>query len=354
MKPIKLGMVGLGRAGNGMHLPELEGKDEMFQIYAVCDLIEERRNSVAEKYGAKAYATIEELLADPEVEIVDIATRSCDHYKHACMALKAGKSVFLEKPICTNYEDAKALIELADSLKDKVTLYIRHNRRWEAKFEKAMEICNSGIIGNVYEVKLTRNGFTTRNDWQTIDTYGGGQLLNWGPHIIDHALNFTGGDYTDIYAETRQILASGNCEDHIKLLMTGVNGRIVDMEISSGCATRTHEIMAYGDRGILYDTGVENSQLEWRYVKPGQEIPRLPASDLTPGTDPNFKKAPAIEWRYGGAFVDVLGERLDETWINMYENYRLGKPYRIKHSEALKVVEVISKIKEIVAKKNAK
>ena len=95
MKPIKLGMVGLGRAGNGMHLPELEGKDEMFQIYAVCDIIEERRNNVAEKYGAKAYATIEELLADPEVEIVDIATRSCDHYKHACMALKAGKSVFL-------------------------------------------------------------------------------------------------------------------------------------------------------------------------------------------------------------------------------------------------------------------
>lgn len=353
MKPIKLGMVGLGRAGNGMHLPELEDKEEMFQIYAVCDLIEERRNSVAEKYGAKAYATIEELVADPEVEIVDIATRSCDHYAHACMALKAGKSVFLEKPICCNYADAKALMELVDSLPD-VKLYVRHNRRWEAKFVKAMEVVNSGIIGNVYEVKLTRNGFATRNDWQTIDTYGGGQLLNWGPHIIDQALNFAGGDYTDIYAETRQILASGNCEDHIKMLMTGINGRIVDMEISSGCATAMHEIVAYGDRGILYDTGVEHSQLEWRYVKPDMEIPRLPASDATPGTDPNFKKAPAIEWRYGGAFVDVFGERLDDTWIAMYEDYRLGKPYPILHSEALKVVEVISKIKEIMAAKTAK
>lgn len=149
-------------------------------------------------------------------------------------------------------------------------------------------------------------------------------------------------------------MASGNCEDHIKLLLTGINGRIIDMEISSGCAARQHEIVAYGDRGILYDTGMENSQLEWRYVKPDQEVERLPASDATPGTDPNFKKAPAIEWRYGGAFVDVNGERLDETWVNMYENFREGKPYRIKHSEALKVVEVISKIKEIMAKKNAK
>ena len=335
-------------------MAELEGKEQMFRVYAVCDIIEERRNDTAEKYGAKAYAAIEELIADPEVEIVDIATRSCDHFKHACMALRAGKSVFLEKPICCNYEDAKALMELADSLKDKVTLYIRHNRRWEQKFEKAMEICNSGIIGNVYEVKLTRNGFTTRNDWQTIDTYGGGQLLNWGPHIIDHALNFAGGDYTDIYAETRQILASGNCEDHIKLLLTGINGRIIDMEISSGCAVRQHDIVAYGDRGILYDTGYENSQLEWRYVKPDQEIERPPAVDATPGANSSFKKVPPIEWRYGGAFVGANGRRLDETWVNMYENYRDGKPYRIKHSEALKVVEVISKIKEIMAKKNAK
>lgn len=353
MKPIKLGMVGLGRAGKGMHLAELKGKEELYEIAAVCDIIEERRNTIAEKFGAKAYATIEELIADPEIEIVDIATRSCDHYKHACMALKAGKSVFLEKPICCNYEDAKALMDLAASLPD-VKLYVRHNRRWEEKFVKAMEVIDSGIIGNVYEVKLTRNGFTTRNDWQTIDTYGGGQLLNWGPHIIDHSLRFAGGDYTDLYCETRQILASGNCEDHIKLLLTGINGRIIDMEISSGVAAETHEIVAYGDRGILYDTGREFSQLEWRYVKPGVEIERQPASELTPGTDPNFKKAPSIPWRYGGAFVDVHGERLDQTWVAMYEDYRLGKPYPILHEQALKVVEVISAIKTSMAKKAAK
>ncbi len=353
MKPIKLGMVGLGRAGKGMHLSELKGKDEMFEIAAVCDIIPERRDEIAAQFGAKAYATIEELIADPEVEIVDIATRSCDHYEHACMALKAGKSVFLEKPICCNYDDAKALMELAASLPD-VKLYVRHNRRWEEKFVKAMVVINSGVIGNVYEVRLTRNGFATRSDWQTIDTYGGGQLLNWGPHIIDQSLRFAGGDYTDIFAETRQILASGNCEDHIKLIMTGINGRIIDMEISSGVAAPQHEIIAYGDRGILYDTGLENSQLEWKYVKPDMEIVRQPASDKTPGTDTAFKAAPPLEWRYGGAFVDVMGEPLDQTWIAMYEDYRLGKPYPILHDEALKVVEVISKIKAIMAEKAAK
>ena len=352
MKPIKLGIVGLGRAGNGMHLPELSDKADMFEIAAVCDLIPERREEAAKKFACKSYASIEELIADPDVEIVDIATRSCDHFRHASMALKAGKNVFLEKPICCNYADAKALMELADSLPN-VKLYVRHNRRWEDKFVKTMNLIDSGLLGNVFEVKLTRNGFTTRNDWQTIDKYGGGQLLNWGPHVIDQALRFCGGDYTDLYCETRQILASGNCEDHIKILMTGINNRIVDLEISSGVAARTPQLMAYGDRGIVYDMGDHGEFLKWRYVKPGTEIEKLPASEETPGATPNFKTTPPIEWVEGGSFVNLFEERLDETWVAMYEDFRLGKPYPILHEQALKVVEVIDKVKTIMKQKNA-
>lgn len=44
-----------------------------------------------------------------------------------------------------------------------------------------MELADSGLLGNVVEVRLARNGFTGRSDWQAIDIYGGGQLLNWGP-----------------------------------------------------------------------------------------------------------------------------------------------------------------------------
>ncbi len=69
-------------------------------------------------------------------------------------------------------------------------LYIRHNRRFEYGFQMVQEIIDSGILGEVYEIKLTCNGFQRRNDWQTLKKYGGRQICNWGPHNIDHAIQF--------------------------------------------------------------------------------------------------------------------------------------------------------------------
>jgi hypothetical protein len=108
-KPIKLGMVGLGRAGFNMHLKEMAGKEDMFSVVAACDVEADRRETMAEKFGCKTYYKIEDIVSDPDVEVIDIATRSNDHFVHAKTALEAGKIVFLEKPMAMTYEEAKAL-----------------------------------------------------------------------------------------------------------------------------------------------------------------------------------------------------------------------------------------------------
>jgi predicted dehydrogenase len=190
MTPIRIGLAGLGRAGWGMHCEELQAFEDKFQIVAVCDPIEERRANAAERYGCAVYEHIEDLIADPKVELVDIATRSCDHYTHVKMALEAGKDVFDEKPMTVNYAEAKALQELAET--SAGNLYIRHNRRFEPAFQHIREIIASGLLGEVYEVKLRRVHYGRRDDWQTLREFGGGQLLNWGPHIVDHSLRLLG------------------------------------------------------------------------------------------------------------------------------------------------------------------
>ncbi|MBE6534853.1 MAG: Gfo/Idh/MocA family oxidoreductase, partial [Ruminococcaceae bacterium] len=247
-KPIKLGMVGLGRAGRTMHLEELEGKDSLFEIYAVCDLERERCEEFKEKFGSKIYKNIEELVEDPEIEVVDIATRSADHYKHAKTALDAGKTVFLEKPMSESYEEAKKLIALGEKFGER-RLFIRHNRRFEAKFMHLNKIIDSGILGEVFFIRRTVANFDHRKDWQTISQYGGGQLLNWGPHIIDQALRFCGGDYKKLFSVTRQIAAAGDCEDFIIATFEGINGRTVEIEISGGTALSVPDYIAYGTRG---------------------------------------------------------------------------------------------------------
>ena len=66
-EPIKLGIIGIGRAGWGMHLKELEGKEDMYKIVAVCDVEADRRKMAEEKFGCKTYERVEDMVFDPDV-----------------------------------------------------------------------------------------------------------------------------------------------------------------------------------------------------------------------------------------------------------------------------------------------
>lgn len=336
-KPIKLGMIGLGRAGYGMHLPEMKGKD-LFEITAVCDVEADRMELMKKEYGSKCYARVEDIVEDPEIEVIDIATRSCDHFTHAMTALQAGKIVFLEKPITMSYAQAKALFSYADSLGGN-NLFVRHNRRFEAMFMEVQDIIASGILGDVYYIKRSVMNFDRRCDWQTLSQYGGGQLLNWGPHLIDQALQFAGGDYKRMNSYTRQIAASGDCEDVVMASFEGVNGRIVEIEISGGAALPMPEYVVHGTRGSLIDKG---DKYIIKYLPEDYVFDPVVSNPHTP-KDAKFHpnpKLPFIEeertWQTNA---------LDHVWEYLYATVREGKEYPIKSSEALKVMEVISEIK---------
>ncbi len=337
-KPIKLGIVGLGRAGYSMHLKEMEGKEDLFTITAVCDVEPDRCENMKEKFGSKTYINIEDLVEDPEVEIVDIATRSCDHFRHAKTALEAGKIVFLEKPITETYEEAKVLMELNERLGGN-KLFIRHNRRFEPKFMQVNKIIESGILGEVYLVHRSVSNYSPRTDWQTLSQYGGGQLLNWGPHIVDQALRFCGGDYKKLQAITRQVTAAGDCEDFVRAVFEGVNDRIVEIEISGGTALPIPEYVLYGTRGALIDKGKTYTikYLPDSYVMPERKAdPHTPEGAKFKAGDPLPFEEEEREWETN---------KLDHTWTYLYEAVREGKAYPIKNEEALKVMETIAEIK---------
>ena len=77
------------------------------------------------------------------------------------------------------YAQAKQMVATARRLKRK--LHVRHNRRFEG-LHAYQEIIKSGILGDVFEIKLRRNNYQRRDDWQTLMKYGGGQLLIWVPY----------------------------------------------------------------------------------------------------------------------------------------------------------------------------
>lgn len=340
MKPINVGLVGLGRAGNGMHRGELRSRQDKFRFCAVCDIIPERTVPFTEEFGSRAYTCIEDLLKDEEVELVTIATRSVDHFRHAKMALLAGKDVMVEKPFSMSLAQVNELIKLG-SQPGGPHLYVRHNRRFEGGFNLANEIIDSGKLGNVYEIKLTRNGYQRRNDWQTLSEFGGGQLLNWGPHIIDHSLRFCGGDYKEMYSNIKQVAAAGDCEDHIKIVFTGINNRIVDMEISGGAALPTPEYLIYGSKGSLVSKG---GGFHLRYLNPEVELSKVVADPSTPGTGSGFGNSEKLEWIEED--VPILRDDMSEIWDALYETIRFGKAFPVTLDQAAKVIEVIEKVKK--------
>lgn len=342
MSKIKVGIWGAGRAGYGMHIGEIGKFPDMFEIVAVCDILPDHCEEFAKKVeGVKTYRDGAEMLADPEVELISIATRSPDHTAHALQALEAGKYIMLEKPIALTYDDALKLKDATEAFPGK--LFCRHNRRFEPAFVHIREIIAAGTIGEVYEVKLRRHGYQRRNDWQTIIACGGGQLNNWGPHIVEHSLRFLDSPVAEIWSDLKKIAAVGDAEDHLKIVMKGENGRIVDMEISGGAAIKEPEYIIFGTKGALTCDGKE---IILKYLDPAQKLEKVEAIPDTPPIKGSFGNSEKLAWIEETLKVaPSCGCDTGDIWKHLYAAVRESEKYPITIDEAIEVVRVTEVVK---------
>ena len=342
-KKIKVGIWGLGRAGYGMHIREAELFPEEYEIVAGCDIDPERCKNMKERCpNVRTYTDGDEFLKDPEVELVAVAVRSADHVAYDIRALEAGKYVLAEKPTALTMEGAERLRAAAAKFPGK--LFFRQNRRFEACFNHVREIIASGILGNVYEIKLCRHNWQFRNDWQTLISCGGGQLNNWGPHLIDHGLQFLESPLKDLWSDLKLVAARGDAEDHLKVIMRGENGRVVDIEISGGVALGSPVYAVYGDRGSLISPDEQDIQL--KYLHPDFEIPTEKSSPDTPPLNGGFGGNVKPRWVRKTIMVEPSNQySLDSIYHEMYLAIREGKTFQITLDEALNVVKVINMVK---------
>lgn len=338
--PVKIGIVGLGRMGWGSHVPAYESRPEQFRVVAACDVEADRLTRAAERLGCRTYGRFEDMIADPEVEIVDIATTSCYHYAQAIAALEAGKGVIVQKPMCMRHSEALAMVDA--SRRNSVPLFVFHNRRFEPAFNHVMEIIDSGLIGDVFEIKLRRNGFSRRNDWQTVLRLGGGQLTNWGPHLIDHGLRLVGGPVADIWSDLKRVAAVGDAEDHFHIILRGENGRVVDIEVSGGAAAPEQVYTVFGTRGGLTS---DDNHIHLRYLDPDHVLPPRPLIDSTPPQDSMYGYPDDLKWIEETIDVSpASGANVGDIWDHFHAALRLGKPFPVTLEESVEVVRVTNEV----------
>ena len=342
--PIRIGIWGLGRAGWGMHCAELDRFKNEFEIVAGCDIDKNRADELAKRYPkARVYTDGNKFLADKNIELVAVAVRSPQHVDYAIRALEAGKLVFLEKPIAISVKGLKKLEQAAKKYPGKI--FLRHNRRFESCFNHVFEIMHSGILGDVYEIKLCRHGYQFRDDWQTIVSCGGGQLNNWGPHLIDQGLRLLESPLASVWSDLKNVASLGDAEDHLKIILKGKNGRIIDIEISGGVALPSPVYAVYGTRGSL--TSDDEQDIKLKYLDPKMKMPKTPAHPETPPRDGGFGGSVQPKWIRKTIMTEPAnGHYSKEIYHILYQTIREGKPYPIKLEEGFEVVRVTEMVKK--------
>lgn len=265
--PIKTGIVGLGRAGWNIHAKRLRS-DARFQISAVTDLESARLEQARDELSCQTYPDAATLLQEADCELVVIASQSVDHAAQSIQSLESGRHVVVEKPMATNLAEADRMIAAAQGAGKK--LWVHQNYRYQADFRHLLEVIQSGILGEVFQIRMRGLGFARRNDWQTLRKYGGGTLNNTGPHFVDMALLLLDSPVEKMFSSLQLTSDAGDAEDHVKLLLQGRNGRVADIEISTSCAFPEPKWTLLSTRGTLVCDG-KTSEIKW-----------FDAADVTP------------------------------------------------------------------------
>ncbi|CAG7645729.1 Gfo/Idh/MocA family protein [Paenibacillus allorhizosphaerae] len=184
MEKLNIGVIGAGSISEH-HLLSYQ-KNAQATIYAICDLNEARAQAKAAKYGAtKVYTDYHELLADPDVDAVSICTWNNTHAEISIAALRAGKNVLVEKPLCRTVEEA---LKVQQAVRETGNiLQVGFVRRYDANAQLMRQFIESGDLGEIYYAKASSiRRLGNPGGWfADQDRSGGGPLIDIGVHVID-------------------------------------------------------------------------------------------------------------------------------------------------------------------------
>lgn len=191
MEKVKWGFIGCGEVTekkSGPAFSRIEGSE----VVAVMSRDEEKVESYAKRHGIrKWYTDAQELIGDEDVNAIYIATPPSSHATFAIMAMKAGKPVYIEKPMAASYEDCTRINRI--SKETGVPCFVAYYRRYLPYFKKVKQLVDEGAVGHVINVQIRfaqppRDlDYNSRHlPWRVQpDIAGGGYFYDLAPHQLD-------------------------------------------------------------------------------------------------------------------------------------------------------------------------
>ena len=189
---LQIGIIGCGGIANKKHMPALRKLNTKASMVAFCDIIPEKAQEAARRYGVKGaavYSDYRELLADKEIDLVHVLTPNNAHCAIVVDSFAAGKHVMCEKPMAATSSDAQKMLDAWKKTDRKFT--IGYQNRFRSDVIPVHEACARGEMGDIYFAKahaVRRRAVPTWGVFMDKEKQGGGPLIDIGTHSLDLTL----------------------------------------------------------------------------------------------------------------------------------------------------------------------
>ena len=326
---IKFGLIGCGRIAQ-RHAEHINSRGE---LVAICDVVREKADELGQKYNAKPYYDIEELLIrEKEIDVVSVCSPNGLHAEHAVKALNAGIHVLCEKPMALNAYQCGEMIKAAERTNKR--LFAIKQNRFNPPVEAVKKVLDEGKLGKVYSIQLScfwnRNPDYYHNSWKGTLKLDGGTLYTQFSHFID-LLYWLIGDIKDV----RAIMANYGHQGIIEFEDTGVvileffNGAIgtINYTVNSYGKNMEGSLTIFAEKGTVKIGGQYLNELEYQNIE-GYKIENLPEGNKAN----NYG-------HYQGSMSNH-----DKVYDNLIEVLQKNAAISTSSFEGLKTVEIIEKI----------
>lgn len=252
---LNVALVGYGYVGKTFHAPLIAATPGL----VLHTIVSSKPDAVRADFPAvKVHPDLAAALADPDVELVVIATPNALHAPQAHQALEAGKHIVVDKPFTLTVDEAQGVIAHAKTANRLLSVF--HNRRWDADFLTLQRVMGEGTLGKIRQFTSHYDRFrpTVRDRWREQDVPGAGTWYDLAPHLIDQALVLF-GQPDGISADIQKQREGAKAPDYFHAVLFYQDLRVI---LHSSClvADSRFRFAAHGTRGSLVKQGLDRQE----------------------------------------------------------------------------------------------
>ena len=269
-RKIRFALVGCGRISKN-HIDALKRHAGEAELVAVCDVDPQALQAAQAATQARAFASYNELLARPEVDVVVLATPSGLHSDQTVRAAAAGKHVVTEKPMATRWQDGKQMVSACDAA--GVRLFVVKQNRRNATLQLLKRALEANRFGRSYMVSV--NVFWNRPqtyydsaNWRGTWEFDGGAFMNQASHYVD-LLDWLIGPVESVQAYTATLARDIEVEDTGVMAVRWRSGALGTMSVTMLTYPKNFEgsFTVIGERGTVRVGGVAVNKIEhWEFA----------------------------------------------------------------------------------------